>query len=77
MLANFFGTDEMTFSMTSNAALAIQKTRIYEWFSDVADDIVAARILEGIHFRFADAVGRRQGTHAANWAFGKFLRPLE
>lgn len=77
MLANFFGTDEFTFSITSVAALAIQKTRTYDRFSDAADDVEDARIYEGIHFRFADAVGRRQGTHSANWAFGHVLRPLE
>ena len=77
MLANFFGTDEFTFSITSVAALAVQKTRTYDRFSDAADDVEDARIYEGIHFRFADAVGRRQGTHSANWAFGHVLRPLE
>lgn len=77
MLANFFGTDEFTFSITSVAALAIQRTRTYDRFSDAADDVEDARIYEGIHFRFADAVGRRQGTHSANWAFGHVLRPLE
>jgi hypothetical protein len=39
--------------------------------------VVNARIYEGIHFRFADAVGRRQGTRAANWAFAHFLTPLD
>jgi len=77
MLASFFGTDEMTFSITSVAAAAVQKTRTYDRFSDAAADVVDARILQGIHFRFADAVGRRQGTHSANWAFGHVLRPLE
>ena len=49
----------------------------HERFSDVAQDIEDARIYEGIHFRFADAVGRRQGSRSANWAFSHFLRPLE
>jgi len=30
----------------------------------------------GIHFRFTDSAAYRQGTHVANWAFGKFLRPV-
>jgi hypothetical protein len=77
MLANFFGTDEMTFSITSNAALAVQKTRTYDRFSDAAADVVEARILEGIHFRFADTAGRRQGMRSANWAYGHVLRPIE
>ena len=76
MLANFFGTDELTFSLTSTIAQAINKTRTYERFSAAADDVVEARILEGIHFRFADTVARTQGTDVANWAFARFLRPL-
>ena len=39
-------------------------------------DIVNARIYQGIHFRFADVVARRQGKHVADWAFSHFLRPL-
>ena len=76
MLANFFGTDEVTFSLTSTIAQVINKTRTYERFSDAADDVVNARIYEGIHFRFADTVARTQGTQVANWAFARFLRPL-
>jgi hypothetical protein len=76
MLANFFGTDEVIFSMTSNTPQVIQKTRTYRRFSDAAEDVVNARVYEGIHFRFADVVARRQGSHVANWAFSHFLRPV-
>ena len=76
MLANFFGTDEMTFSMTSNTPQVVQKTRTYTRFSDAAADVVDARVYLGIHFRFADTVARRQGSHVANWAFSHFLRPV-
>ena len=76
MLANFFGTDEMIFSMTSNTPQVVQKTRTYRRFSDAAADVVDARVYLGIHFRFADTVARRQGSHVANWAFSHFLRPV-
>jgi hypothetical protein len=76
MLTNFFGTDEMTFSMTSNIPQVVQKARIYNRFSDAAADVVDARVYLGIHFRFADTVARRQGSHAANWAFSHFLLPV-
>ena len=76
MLANFFGTDKVTFSITSTFPQAILKTRTYTRFSDAAEDIVDARIYQGIHFRFGDVVARRQATHVANWAFSHFLRPL-
>lgn len=77
MLAHFFGTDEVTFSITSTFPLAIQKTRTYSRFSDAAEDVVDARVYLGIHFRFADTMARRQGRHVADWAFRHFLRPLD
>jgi hypothetical protein len=76
ILANFFGTDEFPFSMTSLVAQVVNSTRTYERFSDAAAEVVDARIWEGIHFRFADVVAREQGTDVAHWAFERFLRPL-
>jgi len=77
MLALFFGTEYMTFSMTSTNAASPQQTRTYSRFSDVAEDVVNARIYEGIHFRFADVEARKQGRHVAQWAFAHFLRPVD
>jgi hypothetical protein len=54
----------------------INETRTYNRFSDAAADVVDARVYAGIHFRFADLVARRRGTHVANWAFSHFLRPV-
>ena len=76
-LALFFGTDEMTFTVRTTNAAAIQQTRTYNRFSDVAEDVVNARIYEGIHFRFADTEARKQGRREAQWAFSHFLRPLD
>jgi hypothetical protein len=77
-LRRFFGRDAaFTFDVTSMVPQAIQKTRTYSSFSDVAADVVEARILLGIHFRFADVVARRQGRQAAYWAFNHILRPLK
>jgi len=77
MLHLYFGTDRLTFTITSNIPQAIQKTRTYHRLSDAADDIVIARVYEGIHFRTADTVARQQGAHVANWAFENFLQPLD
>ena len=38
--------------------------------------MVDARVFEGIHFRFDDEAGEKQGRHVAQWAFTHFLRPL-
>jgi hypothetical protein len=72
----FFGTDHLTFSLSSAAPLAIQKTRTYSRLSDLARDVVDVRIYQGIHFRFADLAARRQGRLVAKWAFKHFLRPV-
>jgi hypothetical protein len=77
MLHHFFGTDRLTFTLTSNIPQVIQKTRTYNRLSDAADDIVDARIYLGIHFRTADDVARDQSEHVSNWAFENFLKPLD
>jgi len=77
MLALFFERDHLTFSVTTtNPGPTIVDTRTYNRFSDAAQDVVDARIYEGIHFRFADEVGRRQGRQVADWVFKNFLRPV-
>jgi hypothetical protein len=60
----FFG-DKLTFTVTSTP---VNKSMAYDRFSDMADDVVIVRIYQGIHFHSADAVARRQGTRAADWA---------
>jgi hypothetical protein len=76
MLELFFGTNEMSFIVKTTNAAAIQQTRTYSRFSDAAQDVVDARIYEGIHFRFADEDARKQGRHVAQWVFDHFLKPL-
>ena len=67
----------MTFSATTTNPAALQQVRTYNRFSDAAADVVNARILEGIHFRFADVQARKQGRHVAQWAFSHFLRSVD
>ena len=75
-LERFFGTDAFTFSVTTDVPLATQKTRTFTRFSDAAEEVVNARVLLGIHFRFADTMARTQGSRVADWTFARFLRPL-
>lgn len=76
ILQNFFGTDDFDFTVTSTNALVQDNSRDYTRFSQAADEVVDARVLQGIHFRFGDEEGRAQGSHVAHWVFQKFLRPL-
>jgi hypothetical protein len=77
ILQHFFGTDEFEFVVTSNVAQVQpnKNTRVFTRFSDAAQEVVEARILQGIHFRSADADARDQGMRVAHWVFQKFLRP--
>lgn len=76
-LALFFGTNEMNFSITTtNLIPTLQDSRDYTKFSDVQEEVVNARIYEGIHFRFADEAARKQGRQVAQWAHSHFLRPV-
>jgi hypothetical protein len=73
----FFETNEMTVSITTtNPGPTVQDTRVFNKFSDIRDEVVEARIYEGIHFRFADELGRKQGEHIAQWAHGHFFQPV-
>jgi hypothetical protein len=53
-----------------------QDTRTFTHFTDAAEEVVVARVYEGIHFNFADEDARKQGKRVANWAFENFLRPV-
>jgi hypothetical protein len=76
LLRLFFNTDTMGFTVTSGAPLVDDRERDYERFSQAAQEVVDARVLLGIHFRFADEEGRRLGERIAHWTFQKFLRPV-
>jgi hypothetical protein len=76
-MQNFFGTDWVTFEVSSVAPQVKQKTRVYRRFSDAAQDVVDARIYLGIHFRFADTAARDQGRRVADWTFDHFLLPMD
>jgi hypothetical protein len=73
----FFDTNEMAFQIaTTNPGPTLNDTRSYSRFSEVRDEVEDARVLQGIHFRFADSDARRQGEHIAQWAHSHFFRPV-
>jgi hypothetical protein len=73
----FFGSNSVPFSVTTtNTGPTQQDTRTFDHFTDAEREVADARILLGIHFRFADEEARQQGKRVANWAFENFLRPL-
>ena len=76
IVALFFDADAVTFKVTTTAPQANPNERTYQRFSDLANDVVEARIYMGIHFRFADTAARQQGTQIATQVFNGFLRPV-
>jgi len=76
VLKHLFG-DKTEFHVTSTTIAAPKNDKIYQRFSDMADDVVDVRVYQGIHFRGADEVARRQGTRSADWAVSHVLRPTK
>jgi hypothetical protein len=77
MLRLFFGTDELTFQMTTTNALAQQKTRTFARFSQAEQEVINARVYVGIHYRNSDTTARAQGVRVANWVFKHEMRPVD
>jgi hypothetical protein len=71
----FFGTDKMSFSVKNPNPAVSDKEREFTRFSQAMDEVVDARIILGIHFRFADEDARVQGSRVAHWTFHKILGP--
>ena len=72
----FFGRDDIRFTLTTTAPGAIKKQRTYPSFSAASQQVVYVRVLQGIHFRFADVEARKVARTVAEYAYDNCLRPL-
>lgn len=72
----FFGTDQMDFSVVRIAPNVPNVTRDYHRLTDVVDDTMDARVLQGIHFRSADVQGARIGRQVAEWVDANAFQPV-
>jgi hypothetical protein len=74
----FFHGQSLTFTVTSLSLYGPSNpSRTFHRIDDAADEVVEARILQGIHFRGADLTGREMGRNCAKWAYKNVLRPLQ
>jgi vanadium-dependent haloperoxidase-like protein len=83
----FFGNDKMNFSLTSpgvpaNAAVGNPvgvpgSIRTYTRFTDVIDETIDGRILNGFHFRTADVHGAWIGKKTAQWIDKHYFAPVD
>jgi len=76
VLARFFGTDLVSFSMTSGAPYP-GITRRFWSFSEAARENGASRVLAGIHFSTAVQAGYVQGEQIGAWTYEHALRPVK
>lgn len=69
VLANSFGSDDVTFSFASPSALPANPVRSFRAFSEAARENADSRVKAGLHFRFATEagleLGRNIGRHAS------------
>lgn len=75
VLARFFGTDHVAFTMTSGAPFA-GLTRSYSSFSQAAQENADSRVYAGIHFRKACRDGVRLGRRIGAFTSRRVLEPI-
>ena len=74
VMARFFGTDQMSFSMTSGPPFA-GITRTFKNFSEAQEENGTSRVYSGIHFRNSTVAGITQGERIGRQAFAQYLQP--
>ncbi len=84
VLARFFGTDDVSFSvcsLTPNAVATCSDpspvVRRYSSFSQAAHENAVSRVYIGFHFRHAVQAGVRHGGRIADRAVSHLFRPLD
>ena len=71
-LASFFGTDKVTFAVSSTAT---GTTRYYDSFNDLAKEVYDARVWGGLHFRNSMMEGAWIGKKVARYVVTNFFQP--
>ena len=75
-MKNFFGTDQVAFTVTSNKCLpAPCPPRDFARFSDAIKEVIGARVWGGIHFRTADVQGAVLGKKVAHYEVKHYFGP--
>jgi hypothetical protein len=76
VMAHCFGTDYVSFTMTSGQPYPNIARRFWS-FSQAAQENGASRVFAGIHFTTAVRAGYQQGMEIGGWAAENILRPLD
>jgi hypothetical protein len=75
VLAALLGTDEIDLTLTSSVTADTMPTRHYATAEDLANEVMEARILGGIHYRFSTLAGAELGRQVAEWALERYFQP--
>lgn len=75
LLANYFGTDEVPFSVGSDGLPGV--IRSYASFSQASDEVGQSRIFGGIHTPMDIRVARVCGQKVGDWVYQNALQPRE
>ena len=73
-LQNLFQTRHLQLTLTSTAAPGVQ--RHYDCGGALLQDVVDARVWQGIHFRTADTAARDVGEQLAAWTLDHYFQPV-
>jgi hypothetical protein len=74
-LKELFETRHLQLTLTSTAVPGAQ--RHYDCAGSLLQDVVDARVWEGIHFRTADTTAREIGRHVAAWTLDHYFQPID
>jgi hypothetical protein len=75
VLADFFGTDDIEFSFTSDT-LGPDVIRYFESFSEAAEENGLSRIYLGVHFSFDNDSGILMGEKVGDYVFANYMQPV-
>ncbi|GEP44118.1 phosphatase PAP2 family protein [Brevifollis gellanilyticus] len=73
ILANFFGTDDITFTTDTESNQVAGLTRTFNSFTDAAEEAGMSRIYGGIHWMDDNIDGAILGEQVGNWVYNNFL----
>ena len=73
-LQNLFQTRHLQLTLTSTAPPGVQ--RHYDCGDALLQDVVDARVWQGIHFRTADTAARDIGDRLAAWTLDRYFQPV-
>jgi hypothetical protein len=73
VLARFFGTDDIEFTLTSDGLPGAVRT--YKSFSQACKEVMMSRVWGGIHTVSDNTVAQKVGEKIADWTFDHALLP--